>query len=105
MTQKSIFRWLSVLWLLTSQVAGAALVFAPLVVLLSFQEAAAAAGEAGMFNLILGLGYVLPVVFVGLGIAAWVMLARSKNAVANWLGLATLAPGTIMLLMINMIAP
>ena len=102
MTQKTIFRWLSVLWLLASQVAGAALVFAPLVVLLGFQDAAAAAGEAGVFNLMLGLGYVLPVVFAGLGIAAWVMLARSKNAVANWLGLATLVPGTVMLLVINL---
>ena len=102
MTQKSIFRWLSVLWLLTSQVAGAALVFAPLVVLLGFQDAAAAAGEAGVFNLMLGLGYVLPVVFAGLGIAAWVMLARSKNAVANWLGLANLVPGIVMLLVINL---
>ena len=102
MTQKSIFRWLSVLWLLTSQVAGAALVFAPLVVLLGFRDAAAAAGEAGVFNLMLGLGYVLPVVFAGLGIAAWVMLARSKNAVANWLGLATLVPGIVMLLVINL---
>ena len=102
MSQQTIVRWLSVLWLLTSQVAGAALVFAPLVVLVSFQDAATAAGEAGMYNLMLGLGYVLPVVFVGLGIAAWVMLARSKNTVANWLGLATLVPGTIMLLVINL---
>ncbi|MEN9561902.1 MAG: hypothetical protein RIR73_146 [Chloroflexota bacterium] len=102
MTQKTISRWLSVFWLLTSQVAGAALVFAPLAVLVSFQDAATAAGESGMFNLMLGLGYVLPVVFVGLGIAAWVMLARSKYASANWLGLATLLPGAVMLLVINL---
>ena len=102
MTQKTIGRWLSVLWLLTSQVAGAALVFAPLVVLLSFRDAATAAGEGGMFNLMLGLGYVLPIVFVGLGITAWVMLARNKHAYANWLGLATLLPGSVMLLVINL---
>ncbi|HMV28557.1 MAG TPA: hypothetical protein PKE23_04175 [Anaerolineales bacterium] len=103
MAKNSISRWLSVIWLLTSQVAGAALVFAPMVVLLSLRSSTAI--RTNTINLIMGLGYVLPVVFVGLGIAAWVMLARSKNAVANWLGLATLAPGTIMLLMINMIAP
>lgn len=102
MAQKTIGRWLSVVWLLTSQVAGAALVFAPLVVLLSFQDSATAAGEGRVFNLILGLGYILPMVFVGLGIAAWVMLARSRHASANWLGLATLLPGTVMLLVINL---
>lgn len=102
MEKKSpMIRLLLALWLLSSQIAGAALMFAPVVVLLTFN----AANNDGSLSLLVGLGYVLPLVFIGLGIAAWIMFARQKDATAGWLGLATLAPGGLMLLAMRLVAP
>ncbi|NWF63452.1 MAG: hypothetical protein HXY38_04015 [Chloroflexi bacterium] len=100
-----IARFLVAFWLLASQVAGGILMAAPLVVLLAFRVPGATDPNPGMFNLLFGLGYVMPVIFVGLGIAAWVMFARRNDAVAGWMGLATLIPGGVMLLGMNLIVP
>lgn len=103
MKQKSpIIRLLLAIWLLSSQVAGGALVFAPLAVLLAFQDVASTSSGSGIFNFLLGLGYLMPLIFVGLGITAWVMFAKKRDALSGWLGVATLIPGAIMLLAMQM---
>lgn len=102
MEKKSpIVRLLLALWLISSQIAGAAMIFAPVVVLLTFN----AVNTDGSLSLLVGLGYVLPLFFIGLGIAAWVMFAQKKDVTAGWLGLATLIPGGLMLLAMRMVAP
>lgn len=106
MEKKSpIVRLMVAIWLLATQIAGGVLVAAPLAVLLAFKDIGTSDPNPGSFNLLLGLGYVLPVLFLGLGIAAWVMFARRKDGMSGWLGLATLVPGGIMLLAMNLIAP
>ncbi|HRK90408.1 MAG TPA: hypothetical protein PK152_14840 [Anaerolineales bacterium] len=106
MEKKSpIVRLLVAVWLLASQIAGGALVVAPLVVLLAFKDMATSDSAPGAFNALLGLGYVLPILFLGLGITAWVMFVKRRDALAGWLGLATLIPGGIMLLGMNLFAP
>lgn len=101
MTKSSpIIRLVLALWVLSSQIAGAALVFGPVVVLLGFSPVADSV--PGM-NFLMFLGYVLPVVFIGLGIAAWVMFAKRRDALAGWLGAATLLPGAILLLAMQMV--
>ncbi|MBL8062829.1 MAG: hypothetical protein JNK32_07420 [Anaerolineales bacterium] len=103
MEKKSpIVRLLLALWLLSSQVAGAAMVFAPVVVLFAFSSRG---GATGALNFLLALGYLLPILFIGLGVAAWVMFARKKDAASGWLGLATLAPGGLMLLAMGLVNP
>lgn len=97
-----IMRWVLALWLISSQIAGAAIVLAPVVVLFTFSTVQSAQESAG-FNVLMILGYILPVVFIGLGIAAWVMFARRKDSMAGWLALATLAPGALMLLAVRLI--
>jgi len=97
-----VSRLLLALWLLSSQTAGAALVFAPFAVLLAFRGSASAGQDMASLNFLLGLGYIMPLVFIGLGIAAWVMFAKRRNAAAGWLGIATLIPGAVMLFVLNM---
>jgi hypothetical protein len=97
----TIVRLLVALWLVSSQIAGAAMIFAPVVVLLTFN----AANTDGSLSMLVGLGYVMPLFFIGLGVAAWVMFARKRDASAGWLGLATLLPGVLMLLAMRMVAP
>jgi len=97
-----IMRWALALWLISSQIAGAAIVLAPVVVLFTFSAVKSAQESAG-FNFLMVLGYILPVVFLGLGIAAWVMFARRKDSTAGWLALATLAPGALMLLAMQLV--
>ncbi|HMZ07580.1 MAG TPA: hypothetical protein PK078_08175 [Anaerolineales bacterium] len=96
-----IIRLLTALWLVSSQITGAALMFAPVVVLLTFNSTV----NDGSLSVLVGLGYVLPLFFIGLGIAAWIMFARRKDAAAGWLGLATLLPGGLMLFAMNLVAP
>ena len=96
-----LIRLLTALWLVSSQITGAALMFAPVVVLLTFNSTV----NDGSLSVLVGLGYVLPLFFIGLGIAAWVMFARKKDAAAGWLGLATLLPGGLMLFAMNLVAP
>lgn len=96
-----IIRLLIALWLVSSQITGAALMFAPVVVLLTFNSTV----NDGSLSVLVGLGYVLPLFFIGLGIAAWIMFARRKDAAAGWLGLATLLPGGLMLFAMNLVAP
>jgi len=96
-----IIRLLIALWLVSSQITGAALMFAPVVVLLTFNSTV----NDGSLSVLVGLGYVLPLFFIGLGIAAWIMFARKKDAAAGWLGLATLLPGGLMLFAMNLVAP
>lgn len=96
-----LIRLLTALWLVSSQITGAALMFAPVVVLLTFNSTV----NDGSLSVLVGLGYVLPLFFIGLGIAAWIMFARRKDAAAGWLGLATLLPGGLMLFAMNLVAP
>ena len=104
-TRSPIIRLLIAFWLLASQIAGAALVFVPVVVLLAFGEIAANDPNPGAFNMLVVLGFVLPVLFLGLGITAWVMFARRQDVKAALFGLATLVPGGVMLLAMNLVAP
>ena len=97
-----ILRWALALWLISSQIAGAAIVLAPVVVLFTFSAVKSAQESVG-FNFLMVLGYVLPVAFLGLGIAAWVMFVRRKDSTAGWLALATLAPGALMLLAMRLV--
>lgn len=106
MEKKSpIVRLMIAVWLLASQIAGGALVTAPLVVLLAFRDLAANDPNPGAFNFLLVLGFILPVIFVGLGIYAWVMFARRRDGLSGLLGLATLVPGGIMMLAMNIVTP
>lgn len=97
-----IMRLMLAIWILSSQVAGGALVLAPVVVLLTFSEVGSSSPNPAMFNFLLGMGYLMPLVFVGLGIATWVMFVKKRNALSGWLGAATLIPGAILLLAMQM---
>lgn len=106
MEKKSpIVRLLVAVWILASQIAGGVLVTAPFVVLLAFKDAATSSPNPGSFNFLLVLGYLLPVIFVGLGIYTWIMFARRKDGISGLLGLASLIPGGILLLAMNLVAP
>ncbi len=102
MSINSITLWLSVLWLLVSQVAGAALVFAPLTVLLNFRNQAAIAGELAAHDMLIGLDYAMTASFIGLGTFAWYMLIRNNYAVSVLLGFVSLLPGIALFLLINL---
>ncbi|NJN80795.1 MAG: hypothetical protein HC797_10200 [Anaerolineales bacterium] len=103
--KSAITRWLVVLWLLASQTTGAALVFAPMVVLISFSGLGQQDANPTAFNILLSLGYIFPIVFVGLIIWAWVTFARRKEGMASLLGLAGLIPGAILLYGMKLYAP
>ena len=97
-----IIRLFVALWLLSTQIAGAALILAPVLVLFSFRALGANDPNPGGFNTLMILAYILPVVFLALGIAAWVFFARRKDGVSSLIGLATLLPGGIMQMAINL---
>ncbi|HNN12764.1 MAG TPA: hypothetical protein PKL78_04360 [Anaerolineales bacterium] len=90
-----IVRLLLALWLISSQIAGAALVFGSAVVAIIFGS------DVGPLLLI--LGYAMPVVFLLIGIVAWMMFVRSRDASAAWLGVATLIPGGVLLLVMQLV--
>lgn len=94
--------WLSILWLLASQVAGAALVFAPLTVLLNFRTQADLAGELATHDMLIALDYAMTAIFIGLGTFAWYMLIRSNYFVAIVLGFISLIPGVTLFILMNM---
>ncbi|MCQ3939356.1 MAG: hypothetical protein DPW18_20270 [Chloroflexi bacterium] len=93
-----IIRLVLALWVLSSQIAGAALVLSSVVVLLAFRSVGVSGPNAASFNFLLALGFIMSAVFIGLGITAWVMFAKRKDGSAGLLGLATLVPGGILLL-------
>ena len=103
--KSSITRWLGVLWLLASQTAGAALVLAPMVVLMAFSGLGKQDADPTAFNILLSLGYIFPIVFIGLVIWAWVTFFRRKDGLASLLGLAGLIPGAILLFGMKLYAP
>lgn len=100
--ESSLKRWLVVLWLLASQTAGAAMAFASALVVISFSGLGQQDANPIVFNILLALSYILPIVFIALVIWAWVKFFQRKNSTAAWLGVAGLLPGTILLLAINL---
>jgi hypothetical protein len=98
-----IVRWFLVLWLLSTQTAGLAMTLAPATVLFTFN--AAGGNDSGIFNFLLVLSFIAPLAFLALSIWAWVQFARRKDAAAGWFGLATLAPGIIMLMAMGLYNP
>ncbi len=100
--KSSITRWSIVLWLLASQTAGAAMTFASALVTISFRGFGQQDANPIVFNILLSLGYILPIVFIALVIWAWVKFFQRKDSTAAWLGVAGLMPGAILLLAINL---
>jgi len=88
-----IVRLLLALWLISSQIAGVALVLGSAIV------AMAVGPEAGPLLMI--LGYTMPVLFLLISIATWMMFIRSRDALSTWLGVAALLPGGILLLVMQ----
>lgn len=100
--ESALTRWLIVLWLLASQTAGAAMAFASALVTISFSGLGQQDVNPTAFNILLSLGYVLPIIFIALVIWAWFTFFKRKNSTAAWLGVAGLIPGAILLLAINL---
>lgn len=103
--KSSITRWLVVLWLLASQTAGAAMAFASALVLISFRGLGQQDADPTLFNILLSLGYVFPIIFIGLVIWAWLAFFQRKDGLAGLLGLVGLFPGAILLFGMNLYAP
>lgn len=103
--ESALTRWLIVLWLLASQTAGAAMAFASALVVISFSGLGQQDSNPTVFNILLALSYVLPIIFIALVIWAWVTFFQRRNNTAAWLGLAGLIPGAILLLGMRLYAP
>lgn len=101
----SLTRWLNVIWLLASQTTGLAMVFAPMMVLIGFSGLGKQDADPTMFNILLLMGYMMPLVFIGLAIWAWVSFFKHKDAKAALLALASLLPGVIILFGMKLYAP
>ncbi|HCB01838.1 MAG TPA: hypothetical protein DEP19_05595 [Anaerolineae bacterium] len=103
--KSSISRWLVILWLLASQTAGAAMAFASALVVISFRGLGQQDANPMAFNILLALGYIMPIVFIALVIWAWVTFFKRKDGTAALLGLASLIPGVIMQFGMRLYAP
>lgn len=103
--ESSLKRWLVVLWLMASQTAGAAMAFASALVIISFQGLGQQDANPTAFNILLSLGYVFPIIFIGLVIWAWVAFFKRKDGLAGLLGLVGLMPGAILLFAMRLYAP
>jgi hypothetical protein len=95
--ESSLKRWLVVLWLMASQTAGVAMAFASALVIISFSGLGQQDADPTAFNILLSLGYIFPIIFIGLVIWAWVAFFQRKDGLAGLLGLAGLMPGAILL--------
>lgn len=78
--KSSLTRWLVVLWLLASQTVGAAMAFASALVVISFRGLGQQDPNPMAFNILLVLGYIMPVVFIALVIWAWFTFSNAKTA-------------------------
>ncbi|MFN3491405.1 MAG: hypothetical protein ACK40V_04205 [Anaerolineales bacterium] len=103
--KSSLTRWLVVLWLLASQMTGAAMTLASALVVISFRGLGQQDANPAAFNILLSLSYVLPIVFLVMAVASWFMFARRKDGAATLLGLASLIPGAILLFGMRLYAP
>ncbi len=103
--ESALTRWLIILWLLASQTAGVAMVFASALVVISFRGLGQQDANPTAFNILLSLGYVLPIVFIAVVIWAWVKFFQNKHSTAAWLAVAGLMPGAILLIAMRLYAP
>lgn len=103
--KSSITRWLVALWLISSQIAGAALVFAPLVVLISFRALGTSEADPTAFNILLWMGYIFPFIFIAVAITSWFTFAWRKDGIASLFSLAGLFPGAILLFGMKLYVP
>jgi len=103
--KSSLTRWLVVLWLLASQMTGAAMAFASALVVISFSSLGQQDANPAAFNILLLLSYLLPIVFLVVAVASWFMFAWRKDGTAALLGLAGLVPGAILLFGMRLYAP
>jgi hypothetical protein len=76
-----------VIWLLASQTVGAAMAFASALVVISFRGLGQQDANPMAFNILLVLGYIMPVVFIALVIWAWFTFFKHKDGKAALLGL------------------
>lgn len=100
--ESSLTRWLTIIWLLASQTAGVAMAFASALVVISFRGLGQQDANPMMFNILLMLSYIFPIIFIALVIWAWVTFFQRKTSTAAWLGVAGLAPGAILLFLMRL---
>lgn len=103
--KSSLTRWLVALWLLASQMTGAAMAFASALVVISFRGLGQQDVNPAAFNILLALSYLAPLVFIGLVIWAWFTFFKRKDGTAALLGLASLIPGILMQFGMRLYAP